>query len=82
LEESADVVAASGPRQVLKLQLVLIRKSGCLGPGSQRRLGVEKKQRKAINPVSVRGLGLRAIYAIQKRSPRRLAAVLLARCAF
>src|ERR1700730_1660823 len=67
---------------MLKLQLVSIRKSGCLGPGSQRRPGVEKKQRKAINPASVRGLGLQAVYAIRKRSPRRFAAVLLARCAF
>jgi len=80
LEESADVLAASGPRQVLKLQLVSIR--NYLGPGSQRRLGVEKKQGKAINAASVRGLGLRAVYAIRKRSPRRLAAVLLPRCAF
>jgi len=29
---------------VLKLQLVSIRKSGCRGAGSQRRLGVEKSK--------------------------------------
>src|SRR6202045_541724 len=40
-----------------------------------------KRSRRRV-PGNVRGLGLRAVYAIRKRSPRRLAAVLLARRAF